>query len=127
MQEIYVEILPICKVGKKRLFNIHLHNKEKVIEMIFVLAPGVCADLKSLHGCGPGSQRETFIKKHCRKTCGLCSKFKNQTNLTESLQKAYSNLLYCLQSRPGNPNVVCESVCINVETKIRITRMTIKG
>ena len=34
----------------------------------------MCADLKTLHGhgCGPGSQREKFMKKHCRKTCGLC-------------------------------------------------------
>ena len=37
-----------------------------------LLAPGVCSDLKTLHGCGPGSQREKFMKKHCRKTCGLC-------------------------------------------------------
>ena len=40
--------------------------------MIFLPAPGVCSDQKSLHGCGPGSQREKFMKKHCRKTCGLC-------------------------------------------------------
>ena len=40
--------------------------------MIFLAAPGVCSDQKTLHGCGPGSQREKFMKKHCRKTCGLC-------------------------------------------------------
>ena len=39
---------------------------------IILLAPGVCSDQKTLHGCGPGSQREKFMKKHCRKTCGLC-------------------------------------------------------
>ena len=39
---------------------------------IILLAPGVCSDQKKLHGCGPGSQREKFMKKHCRKTCGLC-------------------------------------------------------
>ena len=77
-----MEILPIWKVGKKSLFNIYLHNEEKVFESIFVLAPGVCADVKSLHGCGPGSQRETFIKEHCRKTCGLCG---GRFRQTESL------------------------------------------
>ena len=39
---------------------------------IILLAPGVCSDQKTLHGCGPGSQHEKFMKKHCRKTCGLC-------------------------------------------------------
>ena len=72
MQEIHVKILLICKVGKKSLFNINLHYVEKVFEMIFLLVPGVCSDQKTLHGCGPGSQREKFMKKHCRKTCGLC-------------------------------------------------------
>ena len=81
MQEIHVEILPICKVGKKSLFNIYLYDAEKVIEMIFLLAPGACADLKSLHGCGPGSKREKFMKKNCRKTCGLCGMFSHKTNL----------------------------------------------
>ena len=35
----------------------------------------MCADLKTLHGhgCGPGSQREKFVKKHCRKTCTHCN------------------------------------------------------
>ena len=41
--------------------------------MIFLPAPDVCADLKNRSGCGPGSQREKFMKKHCRKTCGLCN------------------------------------------------------
>ena len=39
---------------------------------IILPAPGVCSDQKTLHGCGPGSKREKFMKKHCRKTCGLC-------------------------------------------------------
>ena len=41
--------------------------------MIFLPASGVCADLKNRHGCGPGSQHEKFMKKHCRKTCGICN------------------------------------------------------
>ena len=41
--------------------------------MIFLPASGVCSDLKNRHGCGPGSQHEKFLKKHCRKTCGLCN------------------------------------------------------
>ena len=48
--------------------------------MIFLPALGVCADLKTLNRCDPGSPRVKFIKKHCRKTCGLCGKFGNQTN-----------------------------------------------
>ena len=32
----------------------------------------MCSDQKTLHGCGPGSKHEKFMKKHCRKTCGLC-------------------------------------------------------
>ena len=40
--------------------------------MIFILAD-VCAELKNRHGCGAGSQHEKFMKKHCRKTCGLCN------------------------------------------------------
>ena len=39
--------------------------------MIFILAD-VCAELKNRHGCGPGSKHEKFMKKHCRKTFGLC-------------------------------------------------------
>ena len=59
-------------MGKKSLFDTYLHDVEKVFEMIILPAPGVCSDQKTLHGCGPGSQREKFMKKHCRKTCGLC-------------------------------------------------------
>ena len=39
--------------------------------MIFILAD-VCAELKNRHGCGAGTKHEKFMKKHCRKTCGLC-------------------------------------------------------
>ena len=38
---------------------------------VFFSESGVCADLKNRHGCGAGSQHEKFMKKHCRKTCGL--------------------------------------------------------
>ena len=71
-----MEILPIWKVGKKSLFNIYLQCRfytMRVFDKIFFLpAPGVCSDQKTLHGCGPGSKHEKFMKKHCRKTCGLC-------------------------------------------------------
>ena len=40
--------------------------------MIFLPASGVCSDLKNRHGCGPESQHERFMQKHCRKNCGLC-------------------------------------------------------
>ena len=40
--------------------------------MIFILAD-VCAELKNRHGCGAGTKHEKFMKKHCRKTCGLCN------------------------------------------------------
>ena len=43
--------------------------------MICIMASGVCTDLKNRRGCGPGSQHEKFMKKNCRKTCGLCGMF----------------------------------------------------
>ena len=48
-----------------------MHRESTLVEMIFILV-GVCAELKNRHGCGAGSQHEKFMKKHCRKTCGLC-------------------------------------------------------
>ena len=32
----------------------------------------VCDDLKARRGCGEGTRHEIFMKKHCKKTCGLC-------------------------------------------------------
>ena len=55
----------------RKVYLIFIYMIRRVFGII-LLAPGVCSDQKKLHGCGPGSQREKFMKKHCRKTCGLC-------------------------------------------------------
>ena len=39
---------------------------------IFNMLADVCADLKTRRGCAAGSRHEVFMKKNCKKTCGLC-------------------------------------------------------
>ena len=55
------------------LNNLYRYIFSPVIDTkIFNMLADVCADLKTRRGCAAGSRHEVFMKKHCKKTCGLC-------------------------------------------------------